>query len=340
MVFNSFLIFALEDAGISKQLESDAGFSKQVKFQAPLHYILRVESVSSIKTLLAGREDNSITSAEFCAGAYTWVLKIVWNEKERDEGNGHISMYLRLVDKLKPDQEVVAMFRFYVYNQKLDNYYTVQDATGKYFSPVKPEWGISRVLPLSVFTDASSGYIVNDRCIFGVDVFSPSRSARKAGTLAVVEKEGSRKYTWKVENFSSLQEYKHDSPIFTIDGISWSLTIHPKGDKRAKGESITIFLNLKDHGIIHISAGDRVFAKYALCIKDQHGNNDHRMWSVKGDWFDANTPGWGFIEFLLRTFSGSEASSFNREVTFLTLLAMTLFIRRSMLSMSGRRDQS
>ncbi|GAB2242759.1 hypothetical protein Droror1_Dr00019534 [Drosera rotundifolia] len=144
--------------------------------------------------------------------------------------------------------------------------------------------------------DASNGYVLDDCCVFGVATF-PSRSACKVGTLGAVKKDASRQYTWKIENFSSLQEYKLDSPIFTIDGISWILDIYPKGDKRAEGKSISIFLKPKDHDDRRISE-DKVFAKYDFRIKNQLRNKDHRMFNNRGNWFDANTSGWGYIEFL------------------------------------------
>ncbi|GAB2242762.1 hypothetical protein Droror1_Dr00019537 [Drosera rotundifolia] len=266
-----------------------------VKEQGPLHYMLKIESFSSIGALLKGCGEDCIKSSEFSAGGCKWVLKIHWNENKDDQDKSHISMFLRLIDKVKPGEVVTAMFRFYVHNQKLGNYLVVQDATGRQFSVAKSEWGISKVLPISEVMDSSKGYILDDCCVVGVEVF-PAKNEYKVATLAVVQKNSTRQYTWKVAKFSALADARLDSPVFTIDGISWSLSIYPNGHPRAKGESLSLFLILKDEDGSVFASGNRVFAKYKLSIKDQLRNDSHQK--NVSHWFDANLSGWGYDNFI------------------------------------------
>ncbi|GAB2242756.1 hypothetical protein Droror1_Dr00019531 [Drosera rotundifolia] len=289
-----------------------------VKEQGPLHYMLKIESFSSIGALLKGSGEDCIKSFEFSAGGCKWVLKIHWNENKDDQDKSHISMFLRLIDKVKPGEVVTAMFRFYVHNQKLGNYLVVQ---GKHIymktTPILCTYCYLRmliflyfqmqqegilVLPISEVMDASKGYILDDCCVVGVEVFS-AKSEYKFGTLAVVGKNSTRQYTWKVAKFSALTDARLYSPVFTIDGISWSLSIYPKGNNGAKGESLSLFLNLMDEDGSVFASGNRVFAKYEVSIKDQLRNNYCSFSSIHlpfstSHWFDANANGWGKANFI------------------------------------------
>ncbi|GAB2275091.1 hypothetical protein Dimus_009858 [Dionaea muscipula] len=92
------------------------------------------------------------------------------------------------------------------------------DRTGKCFRPSKTEWGISKVLSLSTFNDPVRGYVVNDCCVLGAEVFV-RKNDFEMGALSLVSKDNVN-HSWTVSQYSKLED-KCVSPIFSFDGISW-----------------------------------------------------------------------------------------------------------------------
>ncbi|GAB2275116.1 hypothetical protein Dimus_009881 [Dionaea muscipula] len=153
-------------------------------------------------------------------------------------------MYLKLIDKLKPDEVVNAVFSFFVYNQILDNYFIKQDMTGKPFSVLKAEWGIAELLSLNTFNDPLSTTAV---CL---------------------------ELSWTVSKYFQLNDQFFLSPVFTFDGISWKLFMYP-GGAIEEGKNISISLCLHDHSKLTY-AGEKIFVEYEIILKDQLGGNDIR----------------------------------------------------------------
>ncbi|GAB2275089.1 hypothetical protein Dimus_009856 [Dionaea muscipula] len=263
-----------------------------VREQPPANYALRIESLSS---LLDSLVDRRLSSTEFSTGGHNWVLIVDLNEKKDDTDDGYISMYLKLIDKLKPNEAVNAMFRFFVYNQKMDNYLVKQDMTGKHFSLLKTEWGISEVLPLSTFNDAANGYVINDCCVFGTEVFVLKNDFWMGTLSPVSEANVNHHYSWTVSQYSKLNDEYCNSPVFTFDGISWKLEMCPQGDARVKGKNISIFLSFGDDSKLTIGGG-KIFVEFEIILKDQLGSNDIKRSGRR--WFQANGGAWGYPAFL------------------------------------------
>ncbi|GLU05156.1 hypothetical protein SLE2022_222700 [Rubroshorea leprosula] len=54
-----------------------------------------------------------------------------------------------------------------------DNYLVVHDATAKErrFRGLRNQWRFDQFLPLRTFNDVASGYLVDDTCVFGAEVY-------------------------------------------------------------------------------------------------------------------------------------------------------------------------
>ncbi|GAB2275094.1 hypothetical protein Dimus_009861, partial [Dionaea muscipula] len=265
-----------------------------VRYQPPAHYILGIESLSSVRSSLAKFGDGRISSSEFSACGHKWVLIVDLNGKDNDK-DGHISMYLKLIDKLEPEEDVRAVFSFFVYNQKLHNYFTKQDMIGKRFRGLKTEWGIAKVLSLSTFNDPTKGYVICDYCEFGTEVFVRKSADFQMGTLSLVTRANvSRQYCWRVSDYSKL-DGKCESRPFTFDGISWTLLMYPRGNAQEQGKSISVYLSLDDDSKLSIG-GKRIFAEYDITLKDGLGSKDIKKSFMV--WFHADVVDWGFSAFL------------------------------------------
>ena len=89
----------------------------------------------------------------------------------------------------------------------------------KRFHDMKTEWGFTKFLPLDTFKDVSHGYLVNDCCLFGVEVFVHKHSA-KLECVSITKKPANCTLTWKIENFSALDEESY-SQEFTVADSQW-----------------------------------------------------------------------------------------------------------------------
>lgn len=82
------------------------------------------------------------------------------------------------------------------------------------------------LLPLATFKDPSNGYIVDNSCAFGVEIFVISPSLGNWESLSFVDGRNIisniADFTWEIRNFSKLNETSnHQSQVFTVRGIRW-----------------------------------------------------------------------------------------------------------------------
>ena len=88
------------------------------------------------------------------------------------------------------------------------------------FNDINCEWGFAKFLPLDTFNDASQGYLVNNCCVFGAEVFVHERSVKRQ-CLSFIEEPYNRTFTWKIERFSTLNEKYYNSQEFTVGNSKW-----------------------------------------------------------------------------------------------------------------------
>ncbi|GAB4838849.1 hypothetical protein Ancab_028388 [Ancistrocladus abbreviatus] len=85
--------------------------------QPRAHYKLDVDSFSQVASSLL-IESGFLESTEFSVGGYRWVIQIYPNGNQNDNGDGHISIYLKLCDKLKPHSFINVIFRALIYDHE------------------------------------------------------------------------------------------------------------------------------------------------------------------------------------------------------------------------------
>nr|GMD76492.1 E3 ubiquitin-protein ligase SIN-like [Ipomoea batatas] len=149
----------------------EEGIVRTISDAPPSHYVVKIQSVSLLKNNI----DQYVSDA-FDAGGYKWKLVVHPSGNKNKKVTDHISLYIKLADtsNLHPGWEVHAVIRMFLYDQKKDNYYVVQDAEEKTrrFRAMKVEWGHDRFIPLTEFYNASNGYWVDDVCVFGVEIYA------------------------------------------------------------------------------------------------------------------------------------------------------------------------
>ncbi|KAL3641568.1 hypothetical protein CASFOL_012383 [Castilleja foliolosa] len=86
------------------------------------------------------------------------------------------------------------------------------------FHALNQEWGFNKFLSKKDLTDPSNGYIVNDKCVFGAEVFvNENKAVAECMFLKSVDKELPYKREFKLTNFSSLKG-EWSSEKFTFGG--------------------------------------------------------------------------------------------------------------------------
>ncbi|XP_019180328.1 PREDICTED: ubiquitin carboxyl-terminal hydrolase 13-like [Ipomoea nil] len=147
------------------------GVSLSTTDVAPSHFIFKIQSVS----LLTEYNVNKCTSAQFEAGGYKWKLIFYPNGNKRNDVTDHISMHLAMADTrgFQPGWEIYAVFRLFLLHPNNDTYLLIRDVQekGRRFRETRTEWGFDRVIPVGTFNDPSYGYVVDDVCVFGAEVY-------------------------------------------------------------------------------------------------------------------------------------------------------------------------
>ncbi|XP_059283995.1 MATH domain and coiled-coil domain-containing protein At3g58200-like isoform X2 [Lycium ferocissimum] len=210
-----------------------------------------------------------------------------------NKGSEHISVYLAIsrTSFLPAGWEVNAIFTFFVFNQLCDNYLSVRGKMRR-FQPIKSLWGLPKFLSHRTFKEASNGYLADDKCVFGAEVFVVQRQAISE-CLSMVKSNDSFKREWRICNFSNLGE-DWFSEEFTVGDYKWKLWLYPKGDVKNKGRNISIFLcsvDAKD-----FDRHQKVKANCNICLKDQiNGGCKKLSYCI---WFSTTRVNWGFPGFM------------------------------------------
>ncbi|KAM1431902.1 hypothetical protein FF1_014103 [Malus domestica] len=89
------------------------------------------------------------------------------------------------------------------------------------------------------------------------------------------------KFTWKIENFTRLNNKKHYFDIFVVDGYKWRIIIFPKGNRV---DCLSMYLDAADSETLPY--GWSRFAHFSLFIV----NTKYR--------FNARESDWGFTKFM------------------------------------------
>lgn len=164
--------------------------------------------------------------------------------------NDHISLYLAIADTntLPLGWEANVNFKFFVFDHIRDIYLTIQgnlslhanfftsicisliiyvlvfvnaEVGSRRFHRTKTEWGFDQFLPLNTFNNASNGYLHDDCCVFGAEVFVIHQSSKGECVSFVKPPAYNNTYTWKVDKFSAFHKESRLSEEFHIGEHKW-----------------------------------------------------------------------------------------------------------------------
>ncbi|EYU41022.1 hypothetical protein MIMGU_mgv1a024200mg [Erythranthe guttata] len=125
-------------------------------------------------------EEYSGTSMLFLVNYENPLKLIIYPNGDNIVGkdSGYVSVYLAIADtsSLPTNWEVNVVFNIFLFNQISANYLCSLGRT-RCFQPMKSEWGFSKFISKKIMSEPSNGYLVDDNCVFGVEVFLVKREA-------------------------------------------------------------------------------------------------------------------------------------------------------------------
>ncbi|CAM8904236.1 unnamed protein product [Rhodiola kirilowii] len=226
----------------------------------PGSYMFKIQTFSLLSEF-ARMSDSKVQcfdSPEFVSDGHKWRLSIYPNGNKKLEVEDHVSAYLVAADA-DIDSVINVTFKMFIYDHFNDNFLTVQDNEVRRFHGLKKEWGFDRLISLNKFKDVDNGYLVNDCCVFGVEIFVIP-SVVRSGNLLMIKEPSDGIFTWQLDSFSISSEVV--TKEFEVQGHQLKLEIYPKGDSSGKGTHLSIFL--RPSGGSH-----KLYVKYVLRVRDQ-----------------------------------------------------------------------
>ncbi|XP_054778267.1 uncharacterized protein LOC129286298 [Prosopis cineraria] len=272
-----------ENDSVTYDLTIFNGIMRSERIHPPAHYLMKIKSYSS----LASRWTERYESGVFDAGGHKWRIVFYPRGKNKDnDGAEHISLYLEIVEtkELPTGWEVLSHFKFFVHDQIKDKYLVIQYAKDdlKRFYPAKTEWGFDEFLPMNTFKDMENGYLVDDCCLFGAEVFVVQRTGQYECITSLPPSVVNRKYTWKLNNLSKYGPQRRQSELFTVEGTEWMLEAYPRGfTADVYDEYFSLYLIFKDKS--QLPSSIKVFAEYTFRLKSQI--NSEKIVIRASSWF-------------------------------------------------------
>ncbi|GFQ02679.1 ubiquitin carboxyl-terminal hydrolase 12 [Phtheirospermum japonicum] len=261
---------------------------------SPAHILVKIESFSLLPK--CGINDKYETN-EFSSGNYKWRLRIYPNGHGIGKDEKHVSVYLAIsdTDSLPANWEVNAIFSICIFNQASGKYLYTLGQTRRFFA-MKTEWGFTKFISKKALSDLSNGYIVDDNCIFGAEVFvNECKAATVTECLSLKNVTVPYKRDWKISNFSKLEDVWH-SEEFTAGDHKWKVNLYPNGNGDEIGRSLSVFL-VYVCPVNNKAPGERVKASFTICIKNQLASAKHHK-KTTYSWFSASILNWGWCSFL------------------------------------------
>ncbi|KAL3833979.1 hypothetical protein ACJIZ3_008715 [Penstemon smallii] len=277
-----------------RNLEDNDVFTVETRDVPPSHFLFKIQNFSS----LSENGIDEYESTEFTAGEYKWKIIVYPNWQESGNDGDNVNVFLAVADtkSLPTRWEFNAVSTIFLYNQKSDNFLSIRGRTQR-FHALNLKWGFC--ISKSSLIDPCNGYLVNDDCVFGAEVFI-IKSQGVVECLSVSKVGEHYQRCLKIPQFSKLEK-KWVSEKFLACDLNWKLEVHPRGFGEGKGCSISIFLRLVD--------SMKVKAKYTLTMKDQikgkHCTFSGSSWFASGSdncgsrsfmpISDMNDPGKGYL---------------------------------------------
>ncbi|OAY56213.1 MATH domain and coiled-coil domain-containing protein At2g42480 [Manihot esculenta] len=258
--------------------------------EPPPYYILQIHDYEEFNNAVE-KYESEVFEAKGCK----WKLVLYPRGNKSKEVPHHISLYLALADSVE-HEEVYAVFCLYLLDQEKqhDFIFPAPDAQGKErcFHKSKLEWGSDLFIPITKFSDASNGYLVNNTFVLGAEVISVRKETvtGKGESFKMTKELPDTKLAWKIKKFSKIKE-KCCRKIFTAGDQQWELEFYPKGTGLGENCFLSLYLALAEP----IPPSSKIYTHVTLRLVDQA--KDRHIIGKENFWFSESTPRQGWSRF-------------------------------------------
>ncbi|KAK3000939.1 hypothetical protein RJ639_020865 [Escallonia herrerae] len=233
----------------------------------PAHYSLKVEPFS----LFLDSKNDKYESGVFEGAGSKWKLCFYPNGQLRNGGAKYISLGLEIADAdvLPFGWQVIVHCKMFVFDQNAVNYTVFEEANSnpRTFYGMNREYVFKELMTVEALMDDTKGYIVNDSCIFGVEIAVPKFAIRGESLLLTKDPENNI-FTWRISSLKHADR-ENFSDEFEIGGHNWMLSMYPRGDQKVEKNYLSLFLCLANTQSLPL--GRKVYLEYKLRIKNQLG---------------------------------------------------------------------
>ncbi|XP_047309365.1 uncharacterized protein LOC124912761 [Impatiens glandulifera] len=186
----------------------------------------------------------------------------------------------------KHGRSVDAVIKFFVLDQNHNKYYTTPgpDSLMRFHS-LKLLHGIDRFIDLSAFQLPSNGYLVNDKCVFGTEVFI-IKQAPKVEMLILHDEEYSSFHILKFKSSSLSLGDSCGSELFTSGDFIWKIRLYPFGCADYTWVNISVTLILHDESTLPKNSSIYFEYKISLLNKEELENIDFTGYN----YFNSSSP--------------------------------------------------
>lgn len=257
-------------------------FGMEIRDAPPAHMLIKFQSFSKLSR--HGVEKHE--SRDFVTGNYKWRLIIYPNGRESKNEGDHISVYLSVaeIDSLPADWEINANLSIFLHNQISNNYLCFRGKARR-FDAKNLKWGFS--ISKRVLTQPSNGYLVDDECAFGAEVFLSKTTQAINECLSL--------HDWKIFDYSKLKGV-WNSRYFLAGGLRWKMKLYPNGNGTgAEGKTVSIYLECAESK--SFAPHEKVKADFCIRIRNNLPHHSHYYKSTS-HWFTSDKDDWGFAAFM------------------------------------------
>nr|KJB78322.1 hypothetical protein B456_012G184300 [Gossypium raimondii] len=282
--------------------KSDAGIKALRTWRElpPTHYMVKIKSFLSLVKSLEKREHKNYISDEFEASGFKWHL-LLYPGVEKEKENPQVSLSLEFVSPKKLDKEIKAVVIFFLHDQVNNRYLSIQDTDTKRFSGKKKESELSPIVPLECFENPLNGYLVDDKCAFGVEVFVLEDDGKtRASFRTLIEESKKVILDVCVKKFISEKTRGVYSKPFTLgpnpeEAYKWRLHLS-KGIDEKKDRYMSIYICLLQmENQTEFPLGWKMHLEFRLSLTYPNSNTISQQGKA---WFSVEEKAWGFPKFI------------------------------------------
>ncbi|XP_021740556.1 uncharacterized protein LOC110706883 [Chenopodium quinoa] len=265
----------------------------------PCHFIFEIDNYKQLVESMEIANLKYFETPDFTVGDEKWSMCIYPNGNKERQGSDYVSLYLKRLKSAGRSKEANASMKFFILEQNSDEYLVIEDLGEKHFDVRGRKWGIAQAIALDDFTDKDNGFLVDNTCTFGAEVFitSAEPSYSKMSLVNSISKN-----VFEIGIKFDIESDYYDSTTFTatLDGntYTWKLRLYLTGHSEGTDSHVSLYLILVD--INKLSNGRSMLVNFQLSLKNKSTGSYSYSMPAALDWYHTKKDSSGYSKFIER----------------------------------------